>query len=335
MTDEQIKKLYLSATKTIYLLDSQGAVNNLTQDEVDKIYAKAQNVVTKYEDDYYRILLTEKVELKPIVEEIYDAKQALNVIPLNSFESRKELNNLITQDSEILQNELSYNPELFYEKYFLTLSSTINNKDAQDLFNSERFKEWFGNSQVVNDKGEPLMVYHGSGGTTDEFVKFKFDLFPGNYFAENKSYAEWFSQYRGGNSFIFRCYLRVQNPIDLTIFEIDKITYEDFVYYIQYKYGYELPFNKMLKAMSDKTGGMWAWQYLRNGVDWLKYFSSRNEFDGFHYYENNPSDIINGKENITQAWLVLNGNQIKSADIRNKTYSLFTNDIRMKKGGLL
>ena len=129
--------------------------------------------------------------------------------------------------------------------------------------------------------------------------------------------------------------LKVQNPIDLTSFEVRKVTYQDFTTYLKLKYGYDMPENKMLRAMSDAQNGVWVWQYLRAGADWLKFIQKSREFDGFHYYENNPQDIVNGKENVTLAWLVLNGNQIKSADMRNTTYSLFTDDIRMKKGGEL
>lgn len=335
MTKEQIKKIYMSAAKTVYLLDNKKEMQNLTPSEIKVLYDKANNILIKYEQDYYNILLDENEQLKQISEENNEAKEVLKIIPLESFENRKQLTNLITNNSERLQNELTYIPELFYDKYLLTVTQGINETDRKNLLQDIRFKEWFGNSQVIDKDGNPLLVYHGSGGDVNEFTNFKFDTFPGNYFAENKSYAEWFSRYRGGNSFIFRCYLRVQNPIDLTIFKTDLITYEDFIYYVEYTYGYKLPFNKMLKAMSDKTGGVWAWRYLRNGVDWLKYIQSKNEFDGFHYYENNPDDLINEKENITKAWLVLNGNQIKAADTRNRTYSLFTNDIRMKKGGLL
>ena len=132
---------------------------------------------------------------------------------------------------------------------------------------------------------------------------------------------------------MFKCYLRVANPLDLTALKVDKILYDEFVMYIKAKFGYDLPEAPMLKAQSEAFGGLWAWQYLRNAPDWLKLIKSKKDFDGFHYYENNPGDIQEGKENITEAWMVLDESQIKTADDRNTTYSLFSKDVRMKKGG--
>ena len=162
---------------------------------------------------------------------------------------------------------------------------------------------------------------------------FRFTSFPANYFAENVTYSDWFAKLKKGNSIVHKCYLRVLNPIDLTPFHIDLIKYEDFLIYIKITYGYELPESPMIKKISDETGGIWAWRYLRIGTDWLNYIKTRGEFDGFVYYENNPDDKIGGKQNITKAWMVFNGVQVKSADLRNTTYSLNSNSISMEKGG--
>jgi hypothetical protein len=215
----------------------------------------------------------------------------------------------------------------------LTSSKTdIVNKE---ILNNDRFKLWFSGSQCTNEKGEPLVLYHGTSGLNlNEFDEFTFDLFPGAYFAEEKEYSDWFSTIKGGNSFIYRVYLRILNPIDITLFRVEKVTYEDFVNYIKYSYGYEMPFNAMLKSASDSNDGLLAWQYLRGGVDWLKSIKSKNEFDGFVYYENNPGDKVNGKDRVTKAWLVFDAKQIKSADIRNTTFSLQSKSIKMKKGGI-
>jgi hypothetical protein len=100
-------------------------------------------------------------------------------------------------------------------------------------------------------------------------------------------------------------------------------------------YGYKLPENKMLKASSDSRGGMWAWSYLRGGVDWLNFIIKDGKFDGIAFYENNTQDLdSNGKDKVTPAWMVFEPNQIKLAK-NNSIYSLQSDDIRMKKGGKL
>jgi hypothetical protein len=335
MTEQEIKDIYLSAEKTLSVLNTP--MGRQIAETNKEIVQSAMNVIEKYKDQYKEILLREKQDANVILKETEEAIEALKFIPETSYEAVSELNSLITKNSEVIQNKLSFDSSVFYDKYFLNLPSKIKEEvvDIDFITNNERFKEWFGNSKVVDKNGKPMIVYHGSGGRVDEFSVFKFNLFPGNYFAENKSYAEWFSTYRGGTNLLFKCFLRVQNPIDLTELYLDNVKYEDFVIYIKLKYGYTLPENKMLKAYSDANGGMWAWRYLRMGVDWLKHIASKNEFDGFHYYENNPDNLVNGKDNVTPAWLVFRENQIKAADERNTTFSLFAKDIKMNKGGSL
>lgn len=331
MNNEEVKSIYLNAEKVISLLESPNGKE--IREKNPELYEIAKKTVDEYRHRFYDIKLQESVNASALIKSSDEAIKALKLIPETSHVAVSALNNLITANSEKLQNELLFNTETYYEKYFFTLPSTLTEEVNTKVFENPRFKEWFGNSKVVDKNGEPLLVYHGTGGNIDEFSQFKFDTFPGAYFAENKSYSDWFAELKGGQQFMFRCYLRVQNPIDLTPFQVRKVSYEDFVTYIKLKYGYDMPENKMMKAASKQQGGFWAWQYLRGGVDWLKFIRDSGEFDGFHYYENNPSDIVEGKENVTPAWLVLRGNQIKAADMRNDTYSLFSNDIRMKKGG--
>jgi hypothetical protein len=161
-------------------------------------------------------------------------------------------------------------------------------------------------------------------------------MFPAMYFAENKEYSEWFQTVKGnGNGILYQCYVRITNPIDLRIFKTDLVKYDEFVGYIELMYGYKLPENKMLKASSDSRGGMWAWSYLRGGVDWLNFIIKDGKFDGIAFYENNTQDLdSNGKDKVTPAWMVFEPNQIKLAK-NNSIYSLQSDDIRMKKGGKL
>lgn len=262
-----------------------------------------------------------------------------SAIPEASYETRKEIKDQEAKLVEQLQTILDYDPFMYHDIYFLTIGSTQNYVNNTELIvNTQKHKNfylWFKGSQVVTQDGEPLIVYHGTGGG-DEFTKFNFKMFPAAYFAENKTYSDWFANIKKQKATVYQCYLRIVNPIDLTTFGVEKVTYQDLTAYIQLRYGYTLPENKMLKAASDKNGGLWAWQYLRGGVDWLKYLKQQGEFDGLKFYENNPSDIdpATGKENITVAWMVFRANQIKAAH-GNSIYNLQSEDIRMKKGGTL
>jgi hypothetical protein len=79
------------------------------------------------------------------------------------------------------------------------------------------FKKWFGDSKVVDEKGEPLVVYHG---TNKDFKEFKTDkkqsnfnamIADGFYFTENPKYASGYAVGDGAN--IKQAYLNVKNPL--------------------------------------------------------------------------------------------------------------------------
>ena len=276
--------------------------------------------------------------------EILEDKKNLNeflglikLIPSTSLDSVVAINNQITELKLKLSNKLAYDPECYYDIYFLQLGVT--QKDNANYANlnlsnkdSMAFKNWFANSRVVDKNGSPLVVYHGSPNT--DFSRFKFDIFPGIYFAENEKYSQYFSR-RGAEGTMYQCYLRVLNPLDLTLFKTDKVKYDDFVYYIKFKYDYNLPENKMLKTQSAKENGLWAWWYLRTGVDWLKLIIKDKKFDGISFYENNPDEKdAQGNDLVTPAWMVFEPNQIKSAH-SNVLFSMDSKDIRYKLGGEL
>lgn len=106
----------------------------------------------------------------------------------------------------------------------------------QDLFGAQApvetpaFQRWFGDSKVVDENGDPLVVYHGTPGPAfREFEKGRagvtsFIGIPvevrreGFYFAEKKGFAKGFaeqSRARGGGS-VMPVYLSIQNPLDVT-----------------------------------------------------------------------------------------------------------------------
>jgi hypothetical protein len=267
--------------------------------------------------------------------QLEEYKSFKDIIPQDSKDSIIVIDDKITTISTELQSIVDYSPELYYELYFL-LNGNSQKSLVESNFNGSglyNFKTWFMGSKVVDSNNEPLQVYHGTG--SNDFTRFKFDVFPGIYFAENKSYSDYFKNNRGNDGLMYLCYLRILNPLDLRVFKTDLVKYEDFIIYIKLKYGYDLPENKMLKAGSDSNNGLWAWQYLRGGADWLKFIRDDRLFDGITFYENNPADKdANGNENVTPAWMIFKEEQVKNV-IGNMTYSLESKDIRFNKGGEL
>lgn len=88
------------------------------------------------------------------------------------------------------------------------------NTCAKGQTDNPAFKKWFKGSKVVDDKGEPLVVYHGTDREFDEFSN-PFSPEPGwSMFSESADYANHFAVLEG--SHIKPVYLNIQKPFDLT-----------------------------------------------------------------------------------------------------------------------
>lgn len=213
---------------------------------------------------------------------------------------------------------------------------------------SQKFRNWFGDwdrinksnvSKVVNpETGEPLVVYHGTGGLKVPFTQFTFDKFPINYFGENYKYADWFKKNRPSVNLIYGVFLNIKNPLDFTEFSYNPLTYEDFILAFKVKYGIDIPYDDNMRKNSELLFSKNAdfkppfWWYIRNGRTWLNALK-KTRFDGLCFVENNPSDKTNGVQEITKAWCIFDANQAKLAGGLNKEFSLLKDDIRMSKGG--
>jgi GNAT superfamily N-acetyltransferase len=90
------------------------------------------------------------------------------------------------------------------------------------LVRTPEFKEWFGDwendpknsSKVVDENGEPLVVYHG---TNKKFNIFKInERTPYSFFAKNKEYAETYTddEYSVSNPKMYECFLNIRTPLD-------------------------------------------------------------------------------------------------------------------------
>jgi hypothetical protein len=80
---------------------------------------------------------------------------------------------------------------------------------------TKEFKEWFGNSKVVDSNGEPIVAYHG---TTKDFDRFntKFSaaasLVSGIFWSTDPDWVSKSYAWSEGNSQIIPAWLSVKNP---------------------------------------------------------------------------------------------------------------------------
>jgi hypothetical protein len=82
------------------------------------------------------------------------------------------------------------------------------------------FKRWFGNSKVVDDKGNPLVVYHGTDKAIHVFdprVGINAPVPNSVYFSDDPNIASWVAKNRGWSwdvgGKVIAAYLRIENPL--------------------------------------------------------------------------------------------------------------------------
>jgi len=99
--------------------------------------------------------------------------------------------------------------------------------NMRDPLDSPVFRRWFGDSKIINNYKNPLLVYHGTTEYFDEFNRDKFGkgfLGDGIYFSDKKEVAERYTDEYGDT--VLTGFVRIENPLDLnnpTAFDIKTI----------------------------------------------------------------------------------------------------------------
>jgi hypothetical protein len=191
------------------------------------------------------------------------------------------------------------------------------------------FKRWFGDSKVVDEKGEPLVMYHGTGADIDAFRgRGRF------YFAEKPEYAasfagKYFDEYKRPN--IMPVYLSVQKPLDLTALGGDFVSTNDLVAALE-KAGAIKTAQAVKDRQFEKYGrkqGVNVWELWHESP--IREAVKDDGFDGVIQIEQAAKDESSMHE--SRVVMVFNPTQIKSAIGNNGDYSLTNADIRKSLGG--
>lgn len=108
--------------------------------------------------------------------------------------------------------------------------------ESSDITQSENFKNWFGNSKVVDKAGNPLVVYHGTELDFNEFNISRVGTSTdsgmwgqGFYFTDDINYANRYAK----NKKLLQCYLSIKNPyyiknkIDIPKIKVPEDTLDD------------------------------------------------------------------------------------------------------------
>lgn len=178
---------------------------------------------------------------------------------------------------------------------------------------TEEFKRWFGDSKVVDDDGNPLVVYHG---TPDA----EFDSFKGeSHFTENPEYASIYTNTnassinsrpkKGDAPAVYPVYLSIQNPLDTRIKKHKDIFNNEFFM----KWGNGTPLSE--RGLPDWTDG-------RDLIEWIE--ETGQPFDGVILDEGGTPEY----GHRGQSWVALKPSQIKSATGNSGAFDPMNPDIR-------
>jgi hypothetical protein len=281
--------------------------------------------------------LNEPVSRNLSPEKKYNAGLARVKAFLYKAEKGSSYNGLYSHDNDLLDfNGISHEQFADGGEILLAPNGKPSNLTPEQyrLVRTPEFKAWFGDfenspetaSKVVDENGEPLVVYHG---TKHNFTIFRdtdverntMGNSVGMYFTNNKvaaSRMDWEGKY-------IEVFLNIKNLIKLKKFSND----DDWFKIL----GEEL--NKA-KGLPDRAETYW---FLKNGRGYrgldtdnvgqvVKELSQKKGIDGYYFPENMFSDLP-----PLEVYVVFEPTQIKLADGTNTTFDSENPDIRFKSGG--
>lgn len=181
---------------------------------------------------------------------------------------------------------------------------------------SKYFKKWFGNSKVVDEYGEPLVVYHGTTVSNIEIFEpnrasTDFDYPEAIYFSDSLNIAKTYGDTYHKNP--MQVYLKMKNPLEL---DAQGQTYNDFYDELKRELKYAVTNNDgvIVRNIRDdwaqNDGGEIATTYIVFNPEQIKSVNNYGTFDAENpniYYqaeidrENIETSFGDTLENITDA----------------------------------
>ena len=162
---------------------------------------------------------------------------------------------------------------------------------------SEAFKAWFGDSKVVDDNGDPQIMYHG--GSFDITIDPVFSSSEGlYYFAKDPKIAQSYNRY--GRSFpLTEVYLSIQNPFDPTNTKhVNAQWVKDWIEFWRDEDGWvdrftgeEMETYDILQMIEDSR--LYDYDSVGTGERWHDFLkTAKNHHDGFYGYDPTDSSVI-------------------------------------------
>lgn len=334
MSDEELEKIYNEGAKKYKIeridrMSDMGIEENLAED--------FRRYVQSEESTIKGSLIKTFRTLKHLIQSLIGNEAYIN----NLFYriNRSKFKNYSTEEQTILENASRDS-----EGNLLAPNGNISNLDTKHyvLVRTKAFKEWFGDweknpsksSKVVDNNGEPLLVYHYSNDkdfyTFDrKYIESKkvADHGKGFYFSSNKNYAKEFGKRE------IPVFLNIRNLIDMNNFEEQYLgrTYKEFKEILKKDLKYREDTLKELQEAIDNDNFFLIDEadIISNEIKEIKEALSKPES---YYSKFDGSKNYNGGRGINDQdeWVVINPNQIKSANENIGTFNRDNNDIRYR-----
>lgn len=175
---------------------------------------------------------------------------------------------------------------------------------------TKKFKDWFGESKVVDENGDPNVMYHGSPTDYESFL----DGEP-NFFTPSTEYASVYASknYKANGPNVKAVYIRSEKPFDTRDPEARKIFEEQ--YYRKYGSGTEL-----------QETGVPDWVDAEDLVEFIQ----ENNLDYDSVLVDEGVSLVPEGKISTVVW---DANQVKSAIGNVGSFSKDNNDIRYSRQG--
>jgi hypothetical protein len=188
------------------------------------------------------------------------------------------------------------------------------------LVRTPEFKAWFGDwendpenaSKVVDENGEPKVVYHYSNNNFSEFRKDKII-----WITPDKEYGQKMKNLVGENT--FELFVNAKKIIDLSRYGY-KFYDQKSAYELLLKYGIDAP-----SILTHRSGAIF-YSFIQFFQDEIKSKLTNIGYDGIK---------VKVHKNYDYSYAVFEPNQIKLADGSNTTFDSTNPDIRYDGGGII
>jgi hypothetical protein len=371
--DDLFDKASISTAQIHTLTNNSGSVQEI--ENLKEVVSVLEGIASQASQKYNTAIYDDSLEILKEAKEDYEL--TLSFTPESSFmyerielmKKTTEIQKEITRITELKNGGAFYILSKVIERLDRgenwkelgigeIMTNEVPEQEIESVIYTEKFKNWFGNweealntkqydyvSKAITKSGKPCVMYHGA-----KRIKYSYRQVSNGvvYLAENRSYAEWFSAsenpFQKEGDYLTQCFVNLKNPIDLTPFGVEEVDLRDIIQFIDTLYPLAKIYDVLdpllsMEIMNNNLIGLnvRAWNIIRQYPDLNAHIRDNTTYDGFIYYENNPSDKIFNEETgqledkITKATAVFNSSQVKLVDAMLFDGSL--DDWRFEKGG--